>query len=137
LPEFMEDFVVEPDFPRDSLADIYLDLFRLWSATKRGSAYPPDGQVLLNLAEGVLQFRSAAESEVVDELRRWWDNRPIRALLPFLLGIVDLLDHIGSEGQCENFWVVGAEFLRHNQQTLTPGEQALWRQIGSRVGYDE
>lgn len=137
LPEFIEDFVVEPDFPRDSLADIYLDLFRLWSAIKRGSAYPPDGQVLLNLAEGVLQFRQAAESEVVDELRRWWENRPVKALLPFLLGIVDLLDHVGSEGQCESFWVVGAEFLRHNQQYPTPGERALWRQIGSRIGYDE
>lgn len=137
LPEFMEDFVVEPDFPRDNLADIYLDLFRLWSAIKRGSAYPPDGQVLLNLAEGILQFRPAAESEVVHDLRGWWENRPVRALLPFLLGIVDLLDHIGSEGLCESFWVVGAEFLRHNQQTLTPGERALWRQIGSRIGYDE
>lgn len=138
LPEFMEDFIVEPNFPRDSLADIYLDLFRLWSATKRGSAYPPDAQVLLNLAEGVLQFRPGAESEVVDQLRTWWENRPIKALLPFLLGIVDLLDHIGSEGQCESFWVVGAEFLlRHNQPSLTPGERALWRQIGSRIGYDE
>lgn len=137
LPEFMEDFVVEPDFPRDSLAEIYLDLFRLWSTIKRGSAYPPDGQILLNLAEGILQFRPGAESEVVDELRGWWDNRPVRALLPFLLGIVDLLDSIGPEGQCENFWIVGAEFLRHNHQTLTPGERALWRQIGSRIGYDE
>ncbi len=136
LSEFMEDFVVESNFPRDSLADIYLDLFRLWSAIKRGSAYPPDGQVLLNLAEGVLQFRPAAETEIVEELRDWWENRPVRALLPFLLGIVDLLDQIGSVGQCESFWIVGAEFLRHNQQTLTPGDRELWRQIGSRIGYD-
>jgi hypothetical protein len=136
LPEFMEDYVVESNYPRDALADIYLDLFRLWSALKRGSAYPPDGQILLNLAEGVLQFRSDAESEIVDELRGWWENRPVKALLPFLLGIVDLLDHIGTEGQCESFWVVGAEFLRHNLPTLTPGERALWRQIGSRIGYD-
>jgi hypothetical protein len=136
LPEFMEDFVVEPAFPRDSLADIYLNLFRIWSSIKGGSAFPPDGQVLLNLADGILQFRPQAESEVVGELRSWWENRPIRALLPFLLGIVDLLDQIGSQGQCESFWVVGAEFLRHNQQTLTPGERTLWRQIGSRIGYD-
>jgi hypothetical protein len=137
LPEFMEDFVVEPNFPSDNLADIYLDLFRLWSAIKRGSAYPPDGQVLLNLAEGVWQFRPAVETEIVNVLRGWWENRPVRALLPFLLGIVDLLDHLGSEGQCESFWVVGAEFLRHNQQALTPGERALWRHIGGRIGYDE
>ncbi len=137
LPEFMEDFVVEPAFPRDSLAEIYLDLFRLWSAIKRGSSYPPDGQVFLNLAEGVLQFRPGTEPEVVAEFRGWWETRPVRALLPFLLGIVDLLAHIGSEGQCDNFWVVGAEFLRHNQKNLTPGERALWRQIGSHIGYDE
>jgi len=136
LPEFMEDFVVEPGYPRDQLAPIYLDLFRLWSGLKSGSAYPPDGEVLLNLAEGVLHFCPDAESEIVNAFRQWWNSRPVKALLPFLLGVVDLLDYIGTKGQCENFWILGVDFLHHKQQGLTTGERSLWRQIGSRIGYD-
>src|SRR5262249_7904580 len=65
LVELVDDFVKEPGFPRAELADVYLGLFRLWGSLKRGSVYPPDSQVLLELAEAGLQFGGAHEAEVV------------------------------------------------------------------------
>jgi hypothetical protein len=136
LVELVDDFVKEPGFPRADLADFYLGLFRLWGSLKRGSVYPPDSQVLLELGEAALQFGRCDEAEVVSLLRAWWDARPVKALLPFLLGTVELLDQLGSEGQCENFWILAGDFVRGDLDVLSPGERLLWRQVGARIGYD-
>lgn len=137
LVEMVDDFVKEPGFPRSDLADVYLGLFRLWGSLKRGSVYPPDSQVLLELAEARMQFGRCDEAEVIGLLRAWWEARPIKALLPFLLGAVEMLDRVGSEGQCENFWVLAGNFVRGEPDVLSPGERYLWRQVGARIGYDQ
>ena len=36
----------------------------------------------------------------------------------------------GTEEQCSNFWIAGAEYLKNNPKYLTVGERSLWRQIG-------
>jgi len=130
LPELMQDFVNEPGFPRDTLVPIYSNIFRLWSELKTGSTHPPDSQVLLNLADGILTFQRDLESEVVTQFDSWWKTSPVRALLPFLLGVVDLLNSVGTEEQCSNFWIAGATYLQNNPKYLTVGERNLWRQIG-------
>ena len=136
LVELVDDFVQEPGFPRADLADVYVGLFLLWGSLKRGSVYPPDSQVLLELAEAALQFGRCNEPEVIALLRGWWESRQVKALLPFLLGTVELLDRLGSEGQCENFWILAGDFVRSDPDILSPGERLLWRQIGARIGYD-
>jgi hypothetical protein len=73
-------------------------LFRLWGSLKRGSVYPPDSQVLLELCQAALQFGRCDEAEVIGLLRTCWDARPVKALLPFLLGAVEMLDRLGSDG---------------------------------------
>jgi hypothetical protein len=136
LVEMVDDFVKETAFPRAELADVYLGLFRLWGSLKCGSVYPPDSQVLLELGEAVLQFGRCDEAEIVGLLRAWWEARPGKALLPFLLAAVELLDRLGSEGQCENFWILAGDFVRGDPEVLSPGERVLWRQVGARIGYD-
>jgi hypothetical protein len=136
LVELVDDFVKEPGFPRSDLADVYLALFRLWGSLKRGSVYPPDSQVLLELGEASLQFGRCDEKEVIVLLRAWWEARPVKALLPFLLGAVETLDRLGSDGQCENFWVLAGDFVRGDPEVLSLGERLLWRQVGTRIGYD-
>ena len=133
LPELMQDFVNETSFPRDNLVDIYKNLFRLWAEIKCGSSHPPDSQVLLNLADGILLFDREAESEIVSQFNAWWTKSPVKSLLPFLLGVVDLLSQKGTEEQCGNFWIIGAAYLKNNPQYLTVGERTLWRQIGSQI----
>jgi hypothetical protein len=137
LVEMVDDFVKEPGFPRSDLADVYLGLFRLWGSVKRGSVYSPDSQVLLELAEATLQFGRCDEAEVIGLLRAWWEARPVKALLPFLLGAVEMLDRLGSEGQCENFWVLAGDFVRGDPEVLSLGERYLWRQVGAQIGYDQ
>jgi len=135
LVELVDDFVKEPGFPRADLADVYLGLFRLWGSLKRGSVYPPDCQVLLELGEAGLQFGRSDETEVIGLLRAWWEARPVKALLPFLLGTVEMLDRLGSKGQCENFWILAGDFVRGDPDVLSPGERLLWRQVGARIGW--
>jgi hypothetical protein len=137
LVEMVDDFVKEPGFPRDHLAEVYVGLFRLWGGLKVGSVYPPDSQVLLELADAALQFGRCDELEVIGLLRGWWEARPVKALLPFLLGTVELLDRLGSEGQCENFWILAGDFVRSDPEVLSLGERLLWRQVGARIGYDD
>lgn len=136
LPELMQDFVNESSFPRDTLVPIYSNIFRLWSELKTGSTHPPDSQVLLNLADGILTFQRDLETEVVAQFDSWWKTSPVRALLPFLLGVVDLLNSVGTEDQCSNFWIAGASYLQNNPKYLTVGERSLWRKIGIQF-FDE
>jgi hypothetical protein len=92
--------------------------------------------VLLELGEASLQFGRSNETEVIGPLRAWWEARPVKALLPFLLGAVELLDRLGSDGQCENFCILAGDFVRGDPEVLAPGERLLWRQVGARIGYD-
>jgi hypothetical protein len=92
--------------------------------------------VLLELAAAALQFGRCDEAEVIALLRGRWEARPVKALLPFLLGAVELLDRMGSEGQCENFWILAGDLVRSDPDFFSPGERLLWRQVGARIGYD-
>jgi hypothetical protein len=136
LPELMVDYVSEPEFPRPQLRDVYLGLFRLWTALKQGSAFLPDAHVLLELSQGVLQNDRAAEAEIGEHLQAWWVARPVKALLPFVLGAVELLDQFGSDRRCENLWICAADFVHRNLASLTVGERSLWRAMGARIGLD-
>jgi hypothetical protein len=133
LPELMQDLVNETQFPRDILVPAYTNVFRLWSELKCGSAHPPDSQVLLNLADGILTYQRELESEIVTQFEEWWTRSPVKANVPFLLGVVDLLNSKGTEEQCGNFWITGATYLQSNPKYLTAGERSLWRQIGLQI----
>lgn len=137
LPVIIKDFLNDPEFPRASLTGVYRQLFQLWAQHRRGGASQQDANLLLALAEAVLQLDSSSEKEVTDSVRAWWEARRVRAMLPFLLSALDLLSELTSErGVCESLWIDGAEFIRIDPQALSPGERMLWRNVGSRIGLD-
>lgn len=138
LPVIIKDFLIDPEFPRAPLACVYRHLFQLWAEQRRGSASQPDANLLLTLAETVLQLDSTAEHLVGQGLRAWWQARKVRAMLPFLLSALDLLSELTADrALCESLWVDGAEFVRLDPQSLSPGERLLWRSVGTRIGLDE
>ena len=137
LPVIIKDFLNDAEFPRSSLTGIYRQLFQLWAQHRRGGASQQDANLLLALAEAVLQLDSTSEKEVTENIRGWWEARRVRAMLPFLLSALDLLSELTSgRGVCENLWIDGAEFIRIDPQALSPGEGILWRNVGSRIGLD-
>src|ERR1051326_15062 len=137
LPVIIKDFLNDPEFPRASFAGIYRQLFQLWAQQRRGGASQQDANLLLALAEVVLQLDNSAEKEVTESVRGWWEARRVRVMLPFLLSALDLLSELTSEtAVCESLWIDGAEFIRIDPQALSPGERMLWRNVGSRIGLD-
>lgn len=138
LPVIIKDFLTDPEFPRVPLAGVYRQLLQLWSESRLGSASPPDANLLLTLAETVLQLDSGAEALVGENVRSWWQARKVRAMLPFLLNALDILSELSSDRSlCESLWIDGAEFVRLDPQALSPGERLLWRTVGTRIGIDE
>jgi hypothetical protein len=138
LPVIIKDFLTDPEFPRASLTGVYRQLFQLWAEQKRGSVSQPDANLLLTLAETVLQLDGTAEHLVGQNLRGWWQARKVRAMLPFLLSALDLLSELTADrALCESLWVEGAEFVRLDPQSLSPGERLLWRSVGTRIGLDD
>ena len=137
LPIIMNDFVAIRDFPDAELVPFYKQLLGLWAEHKKGSASTPDANLLLVLADAVLTYSNGTEAEVSETIWAWWQARKIRAMLPFLLNALDMLTQfITDHVVCESLWIDGAEFIRLNPDSLTSGERALWRTIGTRIGLD-
>ena len=137
LPVIIKDFLNDRGFPRSSLTGVYRQLFQLWAQHKRGGASQQDANLLLALAEAVLQLDSSSQKEVTESIQEWWEARRVRAMLPFLLSALDLLSELTSDrGVSESLWVDGAEFIRIDPQSLSPGERMLWRNVGTRIGLD-
>src|ERR1051326_5565218 len=125
LPVIIKDFLNESQFPRSSFAGIYLQLFQLWAQQRRGSASQQDANLLLALAEVVLQLDTSSEKELTESIRGWWEGRRVRAMLPFLLSALDLLSELTSEtAVCESLWIDGAEFIRIDPQALSPDRKS-------------
>jgi hypothetical protein len=138
LPIIIKDFLTDPEFPRAPLAGVYRQLFQLWSEQRRGSASQPDANLLLTLAEAILQIDSSAESLVREGVRDWWLARKVRAMLPYLLSALDILSELTADRSLsESLWIDGAEFIRLDPQALSPGERLLWRTVGTRIGLDD
>lgn len=137
LRALIEDFVSEPLFPRSSFTALYLHLLRLWSLRKSGSTYTPDGHVLLVLAAAVLQRSDAEQQEIAAILRDWWEVRRVRALLPFVLEVVELLAELTSQHEvAQGLWIEAADLVRRDVAELSTTEFVLWRTVGLRLGLD-
>jgi hypothetical protein len=137
LPAFVEDFVKESQFPRRAFETLYLHLLRLWGTSYKQSLYAPDGQVLIALAEGLLQYTADAQAEVAELLRHWWEARRVSARLPFLLEAIELLVERTSEvGTAQGLWIEAVQLLKQ-QEGMSHAERRLWRLLGLRIGFDE
>lgn len=138
LPSIIREFLTVPEFPKSDLTSIYRQLMLLWATYKSGSSVPVDANLLLTLAEPVLQNDGDSESLVAETLRQWWEARRVRALLPFLLSALEILsENISITGICENLWIDGAEFVRTHPESLSQTELKLWRFIGAKIGLDD
>ncbi|MBS1807643.1 MAG: hypothetical protein JST84_05570 [Acidobacteria bacterium] len=138
LPVIIKDFLLDPEFPRPYLTNVYRQLLQLWCGQKRGSASPPDANLVLTLAEAVMRLDSTSEREVAEVIRDWWTARRARAMLPFLLSGLDILSELTAERiVTESLWVDGAALIRLDPLAFSLGERQLWRVIGSRIGLDE
>ncbi len=137
LPAIIREFLTAPDFPNEKLVGVYQQLLELWSIYKSGSSSSVDANLLLTLAEPVLQNATSSENFVADILRQWWEARKVRALLPFLLSSLEVLsENLTNIDICKNLWIEGADFVRLNPESLSPTERYLWRTIGGKLGFD-
>jgi hypothetical protein len=137
LPAIIREFLTAPDFPNEKLVSVYQQLMELWSIYKSGSSSSVDANLLLTLAEPVLQNAVSSENFVADILRQWWEARKVRALLPFLLSSLEILsENLTKIDICKNLWIDGADFVRLNPESLSPTERYLWRTIGGKLGFD-
>jgi hypothetical protein len=134
----IDNVLCEVGFPRPSLVELYSAILQIWGQEHGESTYPPDGQLVISIAEGLLTLSKKRENEVVDALRGWWSRRPNRVRLPWLLEALDLLSmQLNDTSSIESLWMQGADLIRRDPSTLAWGEDVLWRQVGRRLGLPE
>lgn len=137
LAFLVEDLVGDRRFPQCELADAYLALMQAWVASRCGSTLPADSSVVISLAAGILQCRGCEEGDVAGLLRNWWEGRPVKVRLPFLLNALEVLGEYTSQpATAQGLWIDGATFIRSHAVALTPTEARLWRAIGQNLGFD-
>jgi len=137
LASLVEDLVGDREYPRSDLAAIYLTLLQLWVSNRNGSLLAGDSNVVISLATGVLQCQSDEEVEVARLLRNWWESRPVRTKLSFVLESLDLLDELSAQvGTAQGLWIDGVTFIQTRMVPLTSAEDKLWRRLGAKLGFD-
>lgn len=138
LPLLIEDLVSEPEFPRTQLGDSYLAALQLWTRQRSGQLQPADVNAAISLATGVLCDLAHEEVRVAQLLREWWQTRPVRVRLPFLLEALDLLsDYCKDFAIPQGLWIDGVTFVKNQAVDLTRSEQALWVSVGQKLGFDQ
>ncbi len=137
LASLVEDLVGDREYPRCDLAAAYLTLLQLWVSNRNGSLLAGDSNVVISLATGVLQCQRVEEEEVARLLRTWWESRPVRAKLPFVLESLDLLGELSAQvGTAQGLWIDGVTFIRSRAVLITQTEDKLWRTLGRTLGFD-
>jgi hypothetical protein len=137
LALLVEDLVGDPEYPRGDLGSVYFALFELWTEHRIAHIQTADTNAALALAEGSLRGMETFEVPVAQLLRRWWEARPVRARLPFLMEALDLLSDVtANPADAQGLWIDGVTFIRSYSVTLTPTETTLWRAVGARLGIE-
>jgi len=137
VSSLIEDLVGDRSYPRYELAESYFLLLQTWVASRRSSALPADSNVMLSLALGVFQCPLHRETETAALLRDWWEGRPVKARLPFLLSAIELLCEFSSESSIgQGMWIDGITSISTRSVELTATERALWKSIGRGLGFD-
>jgi hypothetical protein len=138
IAEFLEEFIRESEFPRAAFGDLYLALLRVWSALYAGTSSGQEhGHVLLELASAALQLNRAPE-EVLKIIEQWWEARPARSQLPFVLDAIELLEREFPNPEASaNLWLAAADLILRAPDALAPSEKALWRRVGKQLAFDD
>ncbi len=137
LASLVEDLVGDSEYPRCSLASVYLTVLHLWASNRNGSLLAGDSNVVISLATGVLQCQQSEEVEVARLIRTWWESRPVKAKLPFVLESLDLLEELSTQvATAQGLWIDGVTFIGSRAVALTQTERNLWRSLGQRLGFD-
>jgi hypothetical protein len=130
----IDDRICNPNFPQRTFLPLYTSLLDCWSLVRGRSARGADGQFLLAIAEAVLTLDSGTEQIVAKLVRAWWQARPIRARLPWLLEALDMLTEFSAPPDMMDLWYAGAKLASSEGEAVSPGERRLWSRLGARFG---
>lgn len=134
----LRDLLTDSSFPRIPLVPIYKKLLDIWSENKRGSTVISDSNILLTLAEAILQHDSASQDLIVKRLQEWWQSRRSKSLLNFLLEVVELIsDFTENREIAKNLWLDGAGVINGDSSSVSYTERYLWQSSGKRLGFDK
>ena len=134
LMAVIDDRVCNAAFPSREFLRLYAGLLDCWSLARGQSAHAADGQFLLSIAQAVLMLDSGRERLVSEMIRNWWQARPIRARLPWLLEALDMLTELGGPQDTVDLWYAGAQLAAVEGNSISRGERRLWSRLGARFG---
>jgi hypothetical protein len=134
LMEVIDNRVCSTGFPAREFLPLYAGLLDCWSLARGKSAHAADGQFLLSIAQAVLVLDSGREQLVARMVRAWWQARPIRARLAWLLEALDMLTEFGGPPDLVDLWYAGAELAATEGDAVSRGERRLWSRLGVRFG---
>jgi hypothetical protein len=71
-------------------------------------------------------------------LESWWKAKPAPSQLYFALDAIELLERElpGTEAPVE-LWLAAADVIKRASDALPASDRALWRRIGTRLGFDD
>jgi len=138
LPVMIQEFSEDVGFPRSRYGELYEQMLFMWGHVRHGSLLLVDGQLLLSLADAVIRAKPASAPSAVEQLRQWWEAKPVRAMLGFGFEAIDLLLDVTNDREtASTLWYAAADVARKNLTVLSATERSLLRYLAKRLEIEE
>lgn len=136
LTTVIDAYVCEERFPRRERLPLYRTVLDVWSSSRAHSTDPIDGQLLLTMADAMLQIDGRLEGPTATAITRWWETRPVRSRLAWLGEALELLTEQSIAHDYLALWYDGAALIKVDHEGLSFADRHLWHRLGRRLGLD-
>jgi hypothetical protein len=138
LPVMIQEFSEDTGFPRARYGELYEQMLFMWGHVRYGSLLLVDGQLLLSLADAVIRAKPGSANPAVEQLLRWWEAKPVRAMISFAFEAIDLLlDVTNGRTTASTLWFAVADVARQNVSVLSATERSLLRYLARRLEIED
>ena len=137
LTAIIEALILFPVAFDERFADLFTCLLEIWANKKAHLNDDRSCNFLMYLANGALEIDPMKSDLVHFILLSWWEKKPIRARLPWLIEAIEILSNQTSDLKVLDLWYKGTNLIHSDPSILTRTDKEMMINLGGRFGIEK
>lgn len=137
LYSIIDFYICDPSFPKNDNEELYKNILEIWMLKHLGSTQYNHTQLFIIIVETLLTINLNRKLDVVEKIKSWWKERPVKAGLDCLGTSIEIyLDQTG-DNSIISLWYEGFNFIKNDLESFNKKELSFWLRLGKRLGVDK